>query len=1013
MLELLAISAMGQPMFYFRNLDVSKGLPNNSIHSICEDRQGFMWIGTRDGLSRYDGVSFESFYHDASDTNSIGGNSISWDMQEDALGRLWITLHGHGLSRFDPRSETFTNFSFANRKFKQEWTNDAEQLVMLPNGDVLLICQGGIVRIDATDRVSTLVDFNTDKSIAKKGSLRFAALHEGRWLWVASATEFLCIDLNENRWLDGLANSKLLSRNWNANGCLYHEGKLWFSTYFKPENSPYRFLYSYDFEKNSLDSIPIAPAIEKGNAFSDQVHAIHIDRKGTIWLGTEGIGLMGLVSFDPETQRWTQYYGTADWTGSILAGAVRTFFEDRKGNMWIGTERGISLMAPDRQYFLNYVETRDGTGKKHSLQNVTSLAVGDDGQTWLGNDGNGMFQLDGNLRLEHVWKDLPNTSGTYRNYLEPRVLLNDTLIFHGWYHGLSRLETRTGKVFNYEAITDVNEPEIRSTFQDSKGNIYAFGWGRFGRLNIRTGNYEFVRMPLNTEGRSDLVMDATEDRNGNIWLGLGQTGMVCVNPSSMTIIDGWTRDTMINPKTSVWSLVHQRGKIYFSYAKERLGVLDINSKELQTFSKKDGICSNEITGVLKDADGGIWLYSSSGISWFDEANGRFRTFSEADGMISENVQDAALLPSGNILLVTDRGLIQFDPKRLKTASNHQRPSLRSIQVYDQTLNIYNWAKDSLTVRIPYDRNYLRVEFSALEFFDPEKIQFAYRLDGAEERWNYTDHRPVAIYTNLRGGDYRLCVKRTNTDGVWGPELCVPVFVTTPFYRQLWFVLLMVLVVAVISFLIYRWQLRKKLAVLEVRNQLSRDLHDDIGSALSSINIFSSVAEQQMQSNQDETKKLLQRIGSSARGMMQSMDDIIWAIDPNNDQLENLVPRMRAFAVPILEAKDILLKMNVGEEVQSVRLDMVKRKNLFLIFKEAINNLAKYSEAKNANVEIAIANGKLNMTITDDGIGFDTSAETTRNGLKNMQKRAAEVGGSASISSENGKGTTVSVSIPLT
>ncbi len=1016
LLTAFSVQSFAQPMFYFRNLDVSKGLPSNIIHSFCEDEQGFIWIGTQDGLVRYDGISFENFYQDPADSTSIAGNNISWDIKEDDRGRIWIALHGRGLSRFDPRDNTFTNFSYANGKFKDEWTNNAEHLVLLPDNNVLLICQRGIVKIDSADEVQVLMASDQPEYKGVVEGVRSAFLHNERWLWLNTSLGFVCYDLVESQWETAKNNPRelpLLERERGVYGVGYADGTVWFSTFFQPDNSPHRFLYSFNFETNALDSVPVAPNTEKVNPFSDQVHTMHIQKDGTIWLGTEGIGLMGLVAYDPRSKEWTQYFGNSDWTGSILPGPVRALFEDSNHNMWIGTERGVSLMAADRQYFSNYAETRNNSGQVVPLNGIRSIAISEKGNIWLQNDGKGLLQLATDKSLKRAWVDLKKTSGPYRNYLVPRLVRNDTLLFHAWYNGMYAMDLNNENVFHYAPLTDVNEREIRDGFLHSNGDVFAYGWGRFGRLDPRTGKFDFVRMPASKEERSDMVWNATEDGQGNIWLATARNGLLCIDPSRMSIVDSWKRDTTVYRTTSVWSVMHKDGKLYFTLDKTGLGVLDLDTRELQMFSKKDGLCSDEVGGVLKDAKGGIWLYSSSGISWFDEGNNRFRTFTEADGMISENVLDAELHPNGQMVLVTDRGLIEFDPQQLKMTSNSQKPSLRAIQVYDQTINLHKWKQDSATVTVPYDRNYLRVEFSALEFFDPEKIRFAYRLDEAEQRWNYTDHRPVAIYTNLGGGHYRLCVKQTNVDGAWGPETCIPIFVTTPFYRQMWFILLVILLVAIGSFFIYRWQLRKKLAVLEVRNQLSRDLHDDIGSALSSINIFSSVAEQQLEKDKDEAQKLLQRIGSSARSMMQSMDDIIWSIDPNNDEVEQLLARMRAFAIPVLEAKDILLKMDADESILKLKLDMVKRRNLFLIFKEAINNLAKYSQSTTAQVVMQIDQGKLKLTIKDDGAGFDVDKKSERHGLSNMKKRAEELGGNINISSQKDQGSTVSVEIPLT
>ena len=191
-------------------------------------------------------------------------------------------------------------------------------------------------------------------------------------------------------------------------------------------------------------------------------------------------------------------------------------------------------MAPDRQYFLNYAETTDEDGNSVSLANVHSLVVGANGDIWARNDGDGMLQLDAKKNVKRVWRDLPNTKGSFRNYLEPRLIRSDTLIFHAWYNGLLRLNVQNNEVFAFAPKTDVSHPEIRGVLHHSSGEIFAYGWGRFGKLNIRTGEYDFVQMAKNSDGQNDLVTSAAEDENGNIWLGLGQNGLLCLDPNNLS-----------------------------------------------------------------------------------------------------------------------------------------------------------------------------------------------------------------------------------------------------------------------------------------------------------------------------------------------------------------------------------------------------------------------------------------------------------------------------------------------
>ena len=999
-------------MLYFRNLSVSDGLTSNMISSFAQDSQGFIWIGTQDGLVRFDGLSARKFLHDPVDSTSIASNYVAWDITEDDKRRIWVTLHGNGFTRYDPATDQFYNYTYANGRLPEEWCNHTQEILFGKDGSTLVFCNQGLIVLDSTDAVVSTTFLPEEAGLEDIAHVRMAAYH-GRHIWLATLFGLAKYDPVDHTWeyhRQDANNSGVFKGTWRVHGAAYLEGTIWFSTYFKPENSEHRYLYSFNIDQNRLDSVPIAPAEYKKNAFSDQIRSIVKDEEGTLWLGSEGLGLR---NYHPESRRWERHNGTDEWRGALLHGSINRLFIDRDKNLWIGLKTGVSIMAPKRQFFKNYAVVKDNSGNRVELTGISSLAVGPEDDVWLGKLGEGLIHLDAQKHFVKQFKTFYPSKSDYADYLDVRSADYEMVTANVWYDGVAQLNRSTGEVIRTQDFMPKDKPEIRNILRTRNGQLYGYGWGQFGKLSMDEGTFEGFTTPLNGSGNPDLVWTALEDDKGKIWLGMGQRGMLCVDPETLAIVDSWERDTSVYPMTGVWKMVHHEGKIYFSLASQGMGIYDVATGEVTSYSKKDGLCSDEVSGFVKDSENDIWVYSASGLSWFDQESGRFKTFNQADGMVSEKVNDAGLLTNGNILMITAGGLIEFNPVELKSFSPTYQPFVKSIRVYDEDLNVSDWLQEKSTITVPHDGNYLRVEFSALEFIDPKKVKFAYVLKGAEEEWNYSDHKPLAIYTNMSGGNYSLCAKCQNADGIWGEELCIPIFVTTPFYMKLWFILLMIAIAGAISFLVYRWQLRKKLAVLEVRNRLSKDLHDDIGSALSSINIYSSVAQQQIDQDTGEARKLLERMGNSARGMMQSMDDIIWAIDPGNDSVEKLVSRMRQFAAPVLEAKNIDFTFKVEQSVTDLKLDMIQRRNLFLVFKEAINNAAKYSNAESVNAIIAHSGSRLSVVIKDNGIGFDPDAKTDRHGITNMKERVQELKGEILIDSGSGKGTEIVFHIPVT
>ncbi|HLY68729.1 MAG TPA: histidine kinase, partial [Puia sp.] len=270
------------------------------------------------------------------------------------------------------------------------------------------------------------------------------------------------------------------------------------------------------------------------------------------------------------------------------------------------------------------------------------------------------------------------------------------------------------------------------------------------------------------------------------------------------------------------------------------------------------------------------------------------------------------------------------------------------------------------------------------------------------------------YANLAPGNYVFKVKSKNRDGVETKRITyLHIIINPPWQKTWWAYLLWIFILASIFYTVYDYRKKSRNELSRVRQKIATDLHDDIGSTLNSISVYSEIAGKQLQSNTENAKDLLNKMGASSRNMIDTMNDIVWAINPKNDQFENIVQRMQYFAGELLSGKNILLQFEVQEKVKSIKLPMEKRKNFYLIFKEAINNAYKYSNGKTVNVSITADLNILLMIIADDGIGFDTNKKgSAGNGLENMETRAKEISARLHIMSWQTNGTRVELRMPL-
>jgi signal transduction histidine kinase len=318
--------------------------------------------------------------------------------------------------------------------------------------------------------------------------------------------------------------------------------------------------------------------------------------------------------------------------------------------------------------------------------------------------------------------------------------------------------------------------------------------------------------------------------------------------------------------------------------------------------------------------------------------------------------------------------------------------------------------DQLT--LSYEQNFISFEFASMDFTDPEKNQYQYRLKGFDKDFIHSGNTNNATYTNLDPGSYTFTVKGSNNDGTWNEKgTSIQLIILPPWYMTWWFRTALVLTVILAAYTFYRYRLAQALKLQSIRDRIAGDLHDEVGSNLSNIYIFSNVAQQKAEANA-ETAPLLQKITDYTQQSMEAMNDIVWMINTRNDRFENIMVRMRTLAAEFSETSDCSLQLDFDENLDDVKLNMEDRKNFYLIYKEAINNIAKYAGCKSLWVEMKLHQNTVRLKIIDNGKGFDVANSTKGNGIFNMQKRAEMLKGALSIKSTIGEGTTLELSFKV-
>jgi signal transduction histidine kinase/streptogramin lyase len=447
--------------------------------------------------------------------------------------------------------------------------------------------------------------------------------------------------------------------------------------------------------------------------------------------------------------------------------------------------------------------------------------------------------------------------------------------------------------------------------------------------------------------------------------------------------------------------------------------LNVNDSSVTHFNTDNGLPNNVIYGIQPDQRGNLWLSSNYGLCLFNSQTYETQNFTTLDGLPHNEFNRYEYSKSEDAMLYFGGmgGLVYFDPEDFYVEGKEHDVVISSLMLFnkpvefgdpDSGFDLPKPIEQCKELTFNPDADMVSFGFSLLDLTSPDKNKFRYQLEGLSDEWIEISGGNYATFTDLAPGSYTLKVVGRASDNLWSqnPTL-LQIHVLAPWYATWWFRGLMIIAFLGWTYLFYRYRLQQLLRVERMRNRIAQDLHDEIGSTLSSVSLFSSVLKNALKEPDEKSIALLHKINSSTSEMMESMNDMVWSIKSDNDRFEHVINRMRAFAVNLCESKDVRLHFNADHSADRLSLGMELRKNIYLIFKEAVNNSFKYANANELRVIIEVNDSVLHILIEDDGVGFNQS-EISRdllnlggNGLTGMKKRAKEIGAEFLIQSDNG------------
>jgi signal transduction histidine kinase len=413
--------------------------------------------------------------------------------------------------------------------------------------------------------------------------------------------------------------------------------------------------------------------------------------------------------------------------------------------------------------------------------------------------------------------------------------------------------------------------------------------------------------------------------------------------------------------------------------------------------------------ITEDEFGRIYVGTPRGIDRLKPETGQIENFTTADGLPNSNVEVAYRDKNNQLWFTTDGGVARFtpEPERARQPPNVLITGLR-VNGISQSVSILGEAEIPM-LNLASDQRQATIEFLGLGATLGEKLRYEYRLNNSN--WTPIGERTLN-FANLGNGVNLLEIRATTADRIYSAKPASISFkIAVPIWQRPWFVALMIALIGLTIFGIYRYRLNKLLEIERTRTRIASDLHDDIGTNLSKISMLSEILNLQLTNQNTEGNRLLNSIAETSRESIRSMSDIIWAINPKRDSVLELVRRMRLHVEESFLDKNVQIRFNAPEDGASIKLSMDVRRELYLIFKEAISNVARHSDCRNIEVDFRLEKAEVFLQITDDGKGFEVSYKTDGNGLENMRSRALKNGGNYLVESEAGRGTVIRIRFP--
>ena len=786
----------------FDNISIEQGLSQSSVKVIFQDRRGFLWFGTEDGLNRYDGYNFKIYKPDPDAINSLSDRWIT-SIVEDQDGYLWIATR-LGLNRFDPRTEEFVRYLHEETNPSSLIDNHINVLYLDKNDNLWIGTTSGLDLFDRAQSSFKHYVYSPSKQEGISGK-NITALYEdsrGRF-WVGTYASGLNRFNPSNNTFTPYQNSpddpSSISSDQVTSIIEDRRSVLWVGTSaglnkFHADSGTFeRFVHD---DKNDQ------------SIASDGIRDLYVDITGNLWIATS----KGLDRLNVGGKRFIHYRHDPTFSKSLSEDDVLSIYEDRGGILWVGTwGGGVNKYDRQRDYFAYY---RNDPQNRNSLSDnsIISIYSDSDGYTWIGTAGEGLNRLTRSTgQVVHYRNNLNRPNSIISDVIYSMYEDQDRILWIGTWDGLERFDRNSFSFKHYQRDAEnpasLSANRVYEVYVDSQNNLWlgtAAGLDLFDRETETFVHYQ--PEPGNPNSLSGSAVNSIfEDREGNLWVGTWESGLNKFNPKTEEFTryryDARNKEAI---SSDVILSIQQdsKGRIWVGTGGGGLNLYHPKTDTFTYYLEKDGLPNGVVYGILEDSLGYLWMSTNFGISRFDPETETFRNYDAGDGLQSNEFNSGAYAKgrNGELYFGGINGLTAFNPLNIDDSPYLPPVTLTSLTQDDNPLATEFSLETTQNITLTWPQNSFEFEFAALSYNQPDKNQYAYILEGFDANWHLIGTKRDGRYTNLPGGEYTLLLKASNSDGIWNETpVRIDVTVIPPFWQTTWFrVLLSVAALAIVA-----------------------------------------------------------------------------------------------------------------------------------------------------------------------------------------------------------------------